>query len=167
MKCENCGENEATVHLTDITDNEKVEKNLCEDCARQQPLASVQKTMNIAGMLQKLLQQKVAEEMPGGATVACPVCGMSYLEFRSSLRLGCPNDYHVFHGGLTPILKRIQDGERHCGKVPTRVDQDVHRQNELIRMRRDLERAVQREDYESAAKLRDRIGQLSEGAPDD
>jgi len=166
VKCDSCGENDATVHITDITDKGKVERNLCEDCFRQQQFAAVQKTVDLAGLLHQLLHDKANEEITGGAAVSCPVCGMSYLEFRSSLRLGCPNDYQVFGEGLLPLLKRIQDGERHCGKVPSRVDGDVHRQNELIRLRRELDRAVQREDYESAAGLRDRIRQLSGGRAD-
>lgn len=165
MKCQCCGENEATIHLTDITDEGKVEKHLCDECARQEEGASVQK-VSLANFLHHLLQQKVAQEMPGGGDVSCPTCGMSYIEFRSSSRLGCPNDYEVFKEGLMPLLERIQEGTRHCGKAPSRAGQDVHRQNELIRVRRELERAVQREDYETAAELRDRIKQVTR-EPDD
>ena len=166
MKCQSCGESDATVHLTEITEDGKMEKHLCEDCARQQQVSAVQKSVSITGFLQQLLHQKVAEEMSGGAEVTCPTCGMSYIEFRSSLRLGCPHDYEVFKEGLTPMLGRIQDGTRHCGKVPSRAGRDVQRQNELIRMRRDLERAIQREDYEKAAQLRDQIRQMSEEPAD-
>ena len=87
MKCQSCGENEATIHLTDITDEGKVERHLCEECARQEEVAAVQK-VSLAGFLQHLLQQKVAQEMPGKADVSCPSCGISYIEFRSSSRLG-------------------------------------------------------------------------------
>lgn len=166
MKCQSCGDNEATVHVTEVTDEGKIERHLCAECAQQHQVASVQKSVSVAGFLKQLLQQKIAQEMPGGGAVSCSVCGMSYLEFRSSLRLGCPNDYEVFKDGLMPILGRIQDGTRHCGKVPTTADLDVRRQNELIRMRRELERAVQREDYEAAAALRDQIKQLSPEATD-
>ena len=141
-KCDSCGENEATIHLTDITSEDgkeaRVEKHLCEKCAERNQVAASQKTLNMAAVLQQLLQQKLAQEMPGGAEASCPACGMSYLEFRSSLRLGCPHDYEVLEPGLMPILERIQDGPRHCGKAPSRADQDVHRQNELIRLRREL-----------------------------
>jgi protein arginine kinase activator len=160
MKCQNCGERDATVHLTEITDDGKSERHLCEECARQQQVAAVEKTMSIAGFLHKLLHEKAAQEAPGAAKMVCPSCGISYLEFRSCSRLGCPNDYEAFSEALLPLIRRIQDGARHCGKAPSRVDPNVRRQNELIRLRRDLERAVQREDYETAAGIRDRIRSL-------
>ena len=81
-------------------------------------------------------------------------------EFRGSGRLGCPNDYEVFHETLHPLLERIQHSDRHVGKVPRRAGSELKRENELIRLRRELERAVQREEYEEAAHLRDQIRTL-------
>ena len=166
MKCQSCGENEATVHWTEIgEDASKVERHLCEACAQSQNVP-VKKPMSLSGILQQLLQQKMAQEFGKTAKAACPSCGMSFIEFRSSGRLGCPNDYEVFSEALQPMLERLQDGVRHCGKVPESAGRDLKKQNALVRLRRELERAVQREDYEKAAEIRDRIKQTGEERPE-
>ena len=166
MKCQSCGENEATVHWTEITGSQKQERHLCEECAQAQNIP-VQKSVTLGGFLQQLLQQKAAQEFSQGGNTTCPTCGMSYIEFRSSGRLGCPNDYDVFREGLMPLLERLQDGVRHCGKVPASAGRGLRAQNEMIRLRRDLERAIQREDYEVAARLRDQVKELERESPDD
>ena len=164
MKCQSCGDNEATVHWTEVDGSQKTEKHLCEECARKQSIP-VQKSISLGGMLQQLLQQKVAQEFGQCGKATCPTCGMSFLEFRSSGRLGCPNDYEVFREGLGPMLERLQDGGRHCGKAPRAAGQALQAQNTLIRLRRDLERAIQREDYEGAVEIRDRIHTMEREAP--
>ena len=165
MKCQNCHESEATVHWTDIVGNQKQEKHLCEECARGQD-APLQQPVTLSKFLQQLLQQKVEQEFSKGVKESCPVCGMSYIEFRSSGRLGCPNDYEVFKEGLLPMLERLQDDVRHSGKVPSCAPKDLRKHNDMIRLRRQLERAVQREEYEKAAALRDQIERLAQETPD-
>ena len=91
----------------------------------------------------------------------CPTCGISLAEFRAAGRFGCPDDYRVFNEAVQPLLERIQHGTRHVGKVPSRAGVELQRENEVIRLRRELERAVQREEYEQAAKLRDSIRRLT------
>ena len=163
MKCQepDCNR-DATVHWTEIVGKEKIEKHLCAECAKAQSVP-VQQSVSLAGFLQQLLQQKAAEALPDGVKTACPTCGMSYIEFRASGRLGCPNDYDVFREGVLPVLERMQDGLRHCGKTPARAGRELRHQNEMIRLRRELERAVQREEYEKAAEIRDRIESLDKG----
>ena len=77
------------------------------------------------------------------------------MEFRSSGRLGCPNDYAVFRSGLAPLLQRIHRAERHVGKSPRRPLLDAALQAELIQVRRHLQAAVEAEAFEKAARLRD------------
>jgi len=160
LKCENCNEREATVHYTEIENNEKKEIHLCEECYRQK-FMPVHKLANFTEILQSFLQGS----FPEGATTAgaiCPTCGISMAEFRASGRLGCPNDYRVFAEALKPLLEKIQHDAGHVGKVPRHAGAKLKRKNQLIQLRRELERAVQREEYETAAELRDRIRQLSE-----
>jgi protein arginine kinase activator len=92
----------------------------------------------------------------------CPVCGIKFVEFRNSGRLGCPNDYQEFHEELTPLLDNIHGEVRHCGKTPRRLPQNKQTQTELIQLRKQLQLAVTREAYEDAARLRDRIRKLEE-----
>lgn len=159
MKCESCEQNEATVHYTEIENGEKREIHLCEECYRQK-LTPVQKMVDFTEVLQGLLQGTI-KESAASASAICPDCGISLAEFRAAGRLGCPRDYHVFADSLKPLLEKIQHDVRHVGKVPTHAGAELKQENELIRLRRNLERAVQREEYEEAARLRDEIRTLS------
>jgi protein arginine kinase activator len=159
MKCESCNERESTVHFTEIEGNEKREMHLCEECYRQKA-APVQKVVDFAELLKGLLHGTLKDQGAAGKAM-CPTCGISLAEFRASGRFGCPNDYHVFQDAIRPLIEKIQHSARHVGSVPTRAGVELQRENELIRLRRDLERAVQREEYEEAAGLRDRIRTLA------
>ncbi|MFO0908460.1 MAG: UvrB/UvrC motif-containing protein [Isosphaeraceae bacterium] len=88
---------------------------------------------------------------------ACPQCQITFAEFRSSGRLGCPYDYEVFRDELMPLLENIHDETRHSGKVPRRAPRNSQQQTELIQLRNDLKRAIAAEKYEEAARIRDRI----------
>ena len=87
----------------------------------------------------------------------CPVCQITFLEFRNSGRLGCPYDYEVFRDELMPLLENIHGETRHSGKVPRRAPRNTQQQTTLIQLRNELKRAVAAEDYEVAARLRDQI----------
>ncbi len=93
----------------------------------------------------------------------CDQCGMTYLEFRSHGRLGCSNDYEAFKSGLVSILEKIHGGTQHTGKAPKRLGGPAAEQTEVVQLRRELEQAVTVEDYERAAKLRDRLRELTGG----
>ena len=160
MKCENCEEKQATVHLTEIKDDdEKQEKHLCEDCAQEASM-HVPKSFNPAELLTSLISQ-VAPEIKEMSSTRCDACGLTYLEFRSQGRLGCANDYDAFQKGLVPILKKIHGDAHHQGKTPTRPDAQSTQQGEVVRIRLELEEAVTVEDYERAAELRDRLKELT------
>ena len=92
----------------------------------------------------------------------CPLCGIKFVEFRNSGRLGCPHDYQEFREELVPLLENIHGETRHCGKTPRRLPQNKQTQSELIQLRKQLQQAVNKEAYEEAARLRDRIRQLEE-----
>ncbi|MFO0973151.1 MAG: UvrB/UvrC motif-containing protein [Phycisphaerae bacterium] len=91
----------------------------------------------------------------------CPHCQTTFVEFRNAGLLGCARDYDVFEKALLPLLERAQEGNsRHVGKSPRRLGAPRNFQNELVRLRRDLTEAVEREDYEGAARIRDKISAL-------
>lgn len=159
MKCENCNEREATVHYTEIEDKEKKEIHLCEECYHGK-FAPVQKMVDFTEVLQNLLHASIHVEGPMAGAI-CPTCGVSMAEFRAAGRFGCPNDYRVFAEPLKPLLEKLQHDLRHLGKVPCHAGAELKQKTELIRLRRELERAVQREEYEEAAQLRDKIHKLA------
>jgi protein arginine kinase activator len=91
----------------------------------------------------------------------CPNCGITYMEFKSTGRLGCAMDYTVFKKALTPLLQRLHQADQHVGKVPSHSNENVARESEVLQLKREMERLVQREDYERAARIRDRIREIT------
>jgi protein arginine kinase activator len=82
-------------------------------------------------------------------------------KFRKKSLLGCENDYDIFKDQLEPLIERTHNGrKRHCGKVPSAMPEDRKKQIEILNLKQQLQNAVKSEDYETAAKLRDRIEQL-------
>jgi len=161
MLCQRCKKQQATVHLTEIAHNEKRERHLCEDCAREEGVA-IKAQINLQDVLSGMLEahQNAGKE----AGLACPDCGMTYGEFRSQGRLGCPNDYEAFAEPLHELLEKVHGGTEHLGKVPKRAGADQQAGRELMQLRRRLQEAVDREQYEEAARLRDLIQEKEAGA---
>jgi protein arginine kinase activator len=156
MLCQQCKKQTATVHLTDLVKGDKRERHLCEECAAREGIA-VKQHVSINEVLNSFLQSGVQEL----SRLRCPECGISFVEFRSAGLLGCPSDYDAFGEALATVVERAQDGHtQHSGKIPGQQQAVDSIQQERLRLQRELREAVQREDYEEAAKLRDRLTKL-------
>ncbi len=149
MKCEHCGK-PATVHLTKIVNKEVVTLHLCEACEKQQELIpeGPGPALNLPALLALLMGQ-------APQSLTCPVCGLKYAMFKNEGRLGCPADYDAFRTALEPLLVRIHRGTSHVGKTPRAAAGRL----ELSQLREQLTAAVANENYEEAARIRDRIRQ--------
>src|SRR5262245_10885349 len=156
MKCQHCP-NPATVHLTKIVNKQKQELHLCQPCAEKHAAPAVE--LSLSAILQSLIGQHVSAVTEELSRLICPTCGIKYMEFRADGRLGCPADYEVFRTGLVPILQRIHRATRHVGKSPRRAVPQPARDGELLELRQQLRRAIDSENYELAAHLRDTIRQ--------
>jgi protein arginine kinase activator len=161
VKCQACGAKPATVHLTDIVAGQKKERHLCEGCAEGQHLLQG-KGLNLSALLQALLSQHVGPQAGELARLACPACGIRFMEFRAQGRLGCPHDYTVFRAGLEPLLRRIHRSVRHAGKSPRRGAAGGP-DAELLGLRRRLRAAVDAEAFEEAARIRDLLRKREAG----
>src|SRR5262245_3303108 len=164
MKCQQC-EKPATFHITELTGPEPQELHLCEGCAKtyltQEGGGNVPVAPTLANVLAKQLQiGKAAEELAKLDQRACPVCGITFYEFRNQGRLGCPHDYVCFERELTPLIANIHGESRHVGKRPRGHEGGTDERTELIRLRRELFEATQKEHYERAATVRDQIREL-------
>lgn len=158
MKCQKC-EKPATFHITDLTDG-LLALHLCPDCAKQylQPEQSEPAAPTITGVLEQQLKlEATAEDLKELDSKACPICGISFYEFRQEGRLGCPHDYVFFGNELEPLLVNVHGDNQHVGKSPKRGLLDTETQTQLIRLRREMKEAVEQEEYERATELRDRI----------
>jgi len=162
MQCQVCNKNDATIHLTEINDGMRAEMHICEQCAQEQGIA-VKSQIPLNELLSSLLAvQPSDEELFGpsekGPAASCPNCGFTLEQFRKEAVLGCPYDYEVFEKPLRRLIKKAHNGKTtHCGKVPSKTSTGTKKQIRLIALKQKLEEAVQTEDYELAAKLRDKI----------
>jgi protein arginine kinase activator len=157
IPCQICSQ-PATIHLTNVEPGGPPKVlHLCEACAEKKKVLQ-QQELNLSAILQSLIGAHVGGGTDELARLVCPSCGIRYMEFRAEGRLGCPHDYEVFRQGLTPLLQRIHQGERHRGKRP-RANRPAHRRQELLDLRRQLREAIEAEAFERAASLRDLIRQ--------
>jgi len=162
MQCQICNKNDATIHLTEITEGVRTEMHVCEHCAVEHGIA-VKSQMPINELLSSLLSSQPSDDELLGLSekeVSCPHCGFTLEQFRKEAVVGCPYDYEVFEKSLSPLIEKAHSGQTvHCGKVPSKTPKDAKKQIELLSLRQKLEAAVQAEDYELAAKLRDKISE--------
>lgn len=165
MQCQSCKEHTATIHLTEINNGQRFETHLCELCAQKQGLA-IKNQIPLNELLSTLLAVQAESEDDSeldavSADTACPSCGITLKQFTKKSVLGCPHDYEVFEKQLRPIIRRAHNGNTtHCGKVPSKASSSTKNNIELIKLQRQLDAAVQEENYEAAAKLRDKIKRL-------
>jgi protein arginine kinase activator len=157
MKCQRCPK-QACYHITEVLAPEQVEElHLCEDCAKKhlyEPPPAEKKAV-------KAVADTDDPTDLGGKQ--CDDCGIKFVEFRNSGRLGCPHDYDAFREELLPLLENIHGDVKHAGKAPRRLPKAKANQAELSQLRRRLQQAVTDEAYEEAARIRDRIKELEEG----
>ena len=168
MKCQQC-DRPATFHITELTGGKPQELHLCEDHARQY-LTAGGEPAGTGGMVAALAQQvqqmaigQTAEELAQLDKQACPVCGITFYEFRSQGRLGCPHDYVAFQAQLEPLILNVHGESEHVGKRPQRGSDESQKRTQLIRLRREMKEAVEAEHYERASELRDEIRRIETG----
>jgi len=162
MLCQICGKNPATVHFTEIHDNRMSEIHVCERCAEEKGMQSpaTQHKFEIADLLAGMVDAMTQTEEERVGHVQCPRCGLLYSSFKETGRLGCADCYTAFQFQLRPLLRRIHGDTRHRGKVPARGGAGATRTRQIQRLHDDLQRSVEREDFEAAAGIRDEIRKL-------
>jgi protein arginine kinase activator len=157
MLCDVCKCNDATVFLTQILEGKMQKVNLCEGCSKEK---GVQDPTGFA-LADLLLGIGAAEEIEKGASsTKCPVCGFTQSDFKKTGRLGCSACYMAFAEGLNSLLKAMHKGTEHVGKLPLRAQRTLALSDRMKTLTENLKKAVEQENYETAASLRDQIKQL-------
>lgn len=160
MLCDICGKNPATVHLTEIVDNQMNELHLCEECARNKS-AEMEQQFGLSDLLAGLAEFSKASVDKDAVLLKCPNCKLSYGDFQKIGRLGCSECYTAFKKYLGHLLKKIHGSVMHYGKMPLKaVRVSPHKIADLQELRLKLQRAVESEQFEEAARLRDQIKEL-------
>lgn len=173
MLCQNCNQKEANVHITKIINGAKTEMHLCEECAKQKNEFNITPHFNMGFPLsfQNIFEGLV--EMTGNMPKymekedECPVCHLKFEDFKRTGMLGCSKCYEAFKSNMTPLIRRVHGNINHTGKVPKRTGGILRIEREIDKLREELRLAVTNEEYEKAAKLRDKIKEIEARAKED
>ncbi|HBM80298.1 MAG: UvrB/UvrC motif-containing protein [Clostridiales bacterium] len=169
MLCEICNERPATVHITKIINGVKSEFHICEQCARERNEFNIGSDVTdfvapfsfsniLTGLMDFTGNNPVTYQTE--KHIKCPACGLDFEEFKRTGMLGCSECYHAFADRLEPIIKRIHGNTQHTGKVPRRTGGLIRIKRDTERLKYELKKAIDSEEFEKAAKLRDRIKEL-------
>jgi protein arginine kinase activator len=163
MLCDICGKNQATVHLTEIVDDQMSELHLCEECARKKS-SQMESQFGLSDLLAGLAEFEKPSEEKETSALKCPNCGLTYKDFKKVGRFGCGECYTTFKKFLAPLLKRIHGSGTHCGKCPVKITaaKTSRKKVDVQELRCRLQKAIEDEAYEEAAKIRDQIKELQE-----
>ena len=168
MLCDKCQKKIANIHVTKIMNGEKKELMLCDECARNsQELGLGTGTANhqfdffnlLSGLLNNDLNQQPAA-FHYINPVTCKQCGCTYEQFQRTGKLSCGSCYDSFNHQMEGLLKRIHGASRHTGKVPARIGGSLKLVKEMDQLKHKLKKAVEKEEFEEAALIRDQIRQL-------
>jgi len=162
MQCDICNKKKATVHLTEIIDDQMSEKHLCEECARKKSV-QMEQQFGLADLLAGLADfgKSTKEEKETQESAKCTNCGMSYDEFRKFGRLGCSQCYESFKMHLGTLLKKVHGSNHHLGKTPTKIlPSEKKIIEDLQELKIQLAQTIQVEDFEKAAEIRDKIREI-------
>ena len=172
MVCPICNKREATIHLTQIVNNEKISTSMCQECAAQRgfhspldnvpfPLAEI-----LSGMTKHMPRKQ--NDTPA-EQLTCPNCKMSFDQFANQGRFGCGECYQTFRARLEVIMRKIHGASLHRGRNPgmeaTSDTTALVPVREEERLESALKQAIADEDFERAAELRDKLHQLRESLP--
>lgn len=157
MLCDNCGERDAAVHLTTIVNNEVKQQHLCERCAAER---GVETTVSVPkhplGALLQAAQQQLAA--PTADTGRCTFCGSTMNDFRTTGRWGCARCYTTFETSMRELLRRVHGNARHVGETYMAPQPELDEKATILgELKERLRRAIETEQFELAADLRDRI----------
>lgn len=153
LKCDLCGK-PATVHLTQIVNNQIHKLDLCEECAAAKGVTDPT-GFSLADLLVKTAGTATPD--PSATQLVCEHCGFSQADFKKLGRLGCPACYERFRPILEPVLANMHKGVVHVGKVPARSIERRSIQEKIWRLEEQLQAAIKSERYEDAAHLRDEL----------
>lgn len=160
-KCDRC-ERPATLHSVEIVKGEKIQINLCDvhgkEAGLDQPPAGHTPIDELLTSFVKVHSTGEVGSVGKAPPKVCSNCGLAFKEFREKSLLGCPTCYGDFEAQLSPLMERAHEGgTHHVGKTPRRAGGAEQRQLRLARLQRRLDEALEAEDYESAAELRDEL----------
>lgn len=171
MLCSTCNKNPATIHIQEVVNGVKKAIHICQTCAAAKGLNILSlEGMNLTEFLNNISSDNTKpsestvideHEIKTADILTCPKCGWDSDKMRKTGRLGCPECYYSFRNKLTESLAAMHRGIIHCGKIPLTVggERNAFMAN-LLKLQKKLEKHIKNEEYEEAAKVRDKLKDL-------
>jgi protein arginine kinase activator len=105
------------------------------------------------------------DDREGMATIReCPACSWTVEKLKSTGHLGCPECARSFRRDVEAIQRRAGRLSKYEGRVPARTNiQGMDGKMDALTLSRSLEAAILAEDFESAARIRDELRDVSTG----
>ncbi len=167
MLCQKCKSKEANTHVKSVVNGEYTEYMLCSDCAKE--MGYINLWSDIQSDFGTMLGSFFSNALPARSqTTRCPACNSTYHEIASSGKVGCAQCYDVFLSELMPSIRRIHGNTTHSGKKPLGIKNDVvttqtnDNNKELDKLKAQLKTAIEEQNFELAATLRDQIKEMEE-----
>jgi len=158
MMCEICGIREATIKFTQVVNQKKSEMNICKVCAEEKgltnPLSGFPKI--IGGLILGIMGELPETIKHKNLDIKCNYCQLSWDDFQHKGLLGCEHCYESFTEPLKKLLRKMHGSNKHIGNRPA-GQRKTGTVDELEKLRKELVRTIKAENYERAAKLRDKI----------
>ncbi len=163
MLCQQCGLHPATTHIRTSINGVQQEKMLCSECAAKENLGGLS-SLFTGGLLGSLLKNDLSGTTAAGA-IRCTRCGISFEEIARSGKVGCADCYQQFREKLSPTVERLHGKADHVGKSPNGPKESTPPALlRLEQLKEQLAKAIETQEFELAAKLRDEIRELEGNA---
>lgn len=158
MLCQNCGKNEATTHVKRIINGETAETHLCAQCAAALGYEAVFPSfgLNLGNLFGGFFGDMPVSRL-SNKVIRCEKCGCSFDDIAKSGMVGCADCYKTFYDKLLPTVQRIHGRTEHQGKFPQGASEEVKQAHRLAELREELNKAIDEQNFERAAQLRDEI----------
>ena len=157
--CNVCWSTKAVLHMTQIENNQMSTFHLCEKCAAAKGVELPEESVNppLTGFLAQL-GEDLTDQQSSESSGVCFFCGLTFNDFREAGQLGCPHCYTTFEVYIKGLLRRVHGSTQHVGKVYLSPDPEISEmEKQLEVLRHKLQRAVDSENFERAAEIRDKI----------
>ena len=161
MLCQLCNKNEATIHLTEIVNDQMVDLHICEICAKEKSV-DISLPLAFKDVLSGLVDFTDIDKIDNKNenSKKCTNCGISYNAFKEKGRLGCAECYKSFYNELLPLIKNVHGSSHHLGKRPASFEDKYEVELELKDLAKQLKEKIELEEFEEAAQVRDKIRML-------
>lgn len=165
MKCQKCGKDHANTHVKTIINGDYKEYILCAECAKEMGYSNV--FSNMEHEFSNLLGSFFGNSLPARSqSTHCPSCGSTYYDIAGSGKVGCADCYNSFYDMLLPSIRRIHGNTTHCGKKSIAgieyTETHEKAKSKIDTLKEKLQKAIDVQNFEEAAKLRDEIKALEE-----